>query len=75
MVFEMIRDLLSECIGCEADRIRPATVILEDLEADMQDLTSVMMGLEEALPIAWDVEDLSQLTTVADLVRFVEEQV
>ena len=39
MVFEMIRDLLSECIGCEADRIRPATVILEDREADMQDLT------------------------------------
>lgn len=74
MVFEMIRDLLSECIGCDADRIHLSTVILEDLEADTQDLTSVMMGLEEALPIAWDVEDLDRITTVADLVRFVEEQ-
>lgn len=74
MVFETIRDLLSECIGCDAERIHPSTVILEDLEADFHDLTSVMMGLEEALPITWDEADLTNLKTVADLVRLVEEQ-
>ena len=47
MVFETIRDLLVEQLGCEEERVRPSTVILEDLEAEPEDLAELMLSLEQ----------------------------
>ena len=74
MVFEMIRDLLSECIGCDADRIHLSTVILEDLEAEPEDLAELMLSLEQEFALEWTDDDLKDLRTVGDLTAFIENQ-
>ena len=75
MVFETIRELLMEQLGCEEERVRPSTVILEDLEAEPEDLAELMLSLEQELAITWSEDDLKDLTTVGDLVAFIENQI
>ena len=70
MVFETIRELLMEQLGCEEERVRPSTVILEDLEAEPEDLLS----LEQEFDISWSDNDLRTIRTVGDLTAFVENQ-
>ena len=75
MVFETIRSLLAEQLGCDEERITMQTVILEDLEAEREDLEELMLSLEQELAISWSEDDLNALTTVADVVAFAENQI
>ena len=74
MVFETIRAFLVEQLGCEEERIQPATVILEDLEAEPEDLAELMLSLEQEFDLTWTDDDLRDLRTVGDLTSFVENQ-
>lgn len=74
MVFETIREMLAECLGCDESRIQENTIILEDLEATPEDLGEVLMGMEEEFGVSVPEEALTRISTVADLVRFVEDQ-
>lgn len=75
MVFETIRSLLAEQLGCDEERITMQTVILEDLEAEREDLEELMLSLEQELAVSWSEDDLKTLTTVADVVAFAENQI
>ena len=75
MVFETIRSLLAQQLGCEEGRITMQTVILEDLEAERADLEELMLSLEQELAISWSEDDLRDLATVSDLVAFIENQI
>ena len=74
MVFETVRDMLAQCLGCDESRIRENTVILEDLECTVEDLGEVLMGVEEEFGVTVPEDFVTGLSTVADLVRFVEDQ-
>ena len=75
MVYETIRSLLAEQLGYEEERITMQTVILEDLEAEREDLEELMLSLEQELAITWSEDDLKDLTTIGDLVAFIENQI
>ena len=75
MVFEKVKTMLAENLGCEADRITEDTVILEDLEADSLDLVEFMMSVEEEYSIEVNDEDLERIRTVGDVVRYIEERI
>lgn len=75
MVFETIRSLLAQQLGCEEERVTMQTVILEDLEAERADLEELMLSLEQELAITWSEDDLRDLATVGDLVTFIENQI
>ncbi len=75
MVFEQIKAMLAEHLGCEEDRITESTVILEDLEADSLDLVEFMMSLEEEYSIEVGDDDLERLVTVGDVVKYIEERI
>ena len=74
MVFETIRELLAQCLSCGEARIRKNTVILQDLECTPEDLAEVLMGVEEELGVTVPEDFLAGGATVADLVRFIEDQ-
>lgn len=74
MVFETVRDMLAQCLSCDEDRIREDTVILEDLECAPEDLAEVLMGIEEEFGVTVPERFLTGSATVAELVRFVEDQ-
>lgn len=75
VIFNKIRAMLAENLGCEEDRITLDTVILEDLEADSLDLVEFMMSVEEEYSIEVEDEDLERIKTVGDVVRYIEERV
>ncbi len=75
MVYETIRSLLAEQLGYEEARITMQTVILEDLEAEREDLEELMLSLEQEFAITWSEDDLKDLTTIGDLVAFIENQI
>lgn len=75
MVFETVRAMLAECLGCGEDRIHEDTVILEDLEATQEDLEEVLMGVEEEYGVPCPEEAARGIATVADLVKYIEDRI
>ena len=75
MIFEKIAKILAEQFGVAADSISMDTSF-EDLGADSLDVVEVTMALDEEFCIGeLSEDDMSGITSVADLVRFVSGKV
>ena len=74
MIFEKLAALLSEQFGVDVDSITMDTSF-EDLGADSLDIVEVTMAVEEEFGLEdMDEEDLSGISTVADLVRYLKSK-
>ena len=72
MIFEKLAALLSEQFGVDVDSITMDTSF-EDLGADSLDIVEMTMAVEEEFGLEdMDEEDLSGISTVADLVRYLK---
>ena len=75
MIFEKLAALLSEQFGVDVDSITMDTSF-EDLGADSLDIVEMTMAVEEEFGLEdMDEEDLSGISTVADLVRYFKSKV
>ena len=75
MIFEKIAKILAEQFGVAADSISMDTSF-EDLGADSLDVVEVTMALDEEFGIGeLSEDDMSGISSVADLVRFVSGKV
>lgn len=72
MVFEKIQEIVSEELGKEKEEIKLNTNIQEDLEADSLDLFQIINEIEDEFDVKIETED--GITTVEDLVKYVEKQ-
>lgn len=73
MIFEKLSELISEQFGVEADTISMETTFEDDLGADSLDIVELSMALEEEFGVTEMGEDeLSTVTTVGDLVRYLQ---
>lgn len=70
MIFEKIRGIVSDQLGIEEENITLETRFIEDLNADSLDLFQVIMELEDEFNVK--VEDVENIKTVGDAVKFVE---
>ena len=76
MIFEQLKDLLAEQFGVDADTITMDTSFEEDLGADSLDLVDMSMALEEVFGVEeLTEEEISDITTVGDLVHFLQNKV
>ena len=74
MIFEKLAALLSEQFGVDVDSITMDTSF-EDLVADSLDIVEMTMAVEEEFGLEdMDEEDLSGISTVADLVRYLKSK-
>ena len=74
MIFEKLAALLSEQFGVDVDSITMDTSC-EDLGADSLDIVEMTMAVEEEFGLEdMDEEDLSGISTVADLVRYLKSK-
>ena len=74
MIFEKLAALLSEQFGVDVDGITMDTSF-EDLGADSLDIVEMTMAVEEEFGLEdMDEEDLSGISTVADLVRYLKSK-
>ena len=71
-MLEKMKEMLAEQLNCEASIITPETSFKDDLGADSLDLFEMVMAFEEAFEVEIPSEDLEQMTTVGDVVKYVE---
>lgn len=73
MEFEKLRDIIVETLGCEAEQVTLEASLADDLGADSLAAVELVMALEEASGITIADEDVENLKTVADIVKYLKE--
>ena len=75
MIFEKLSELISEQFGVEPDTITMETTFEDDLGADALDIVELSMALEEEFGVSEMGEDeISSITTVGDLVHYLQNK-
>ena len=72
-MFEKIRNILSEELYIDKEKITLDTNFREDLGADSLDLFEMVMSLEDEYDIQMDTEQLEKIQTVRDLIEVLEK--
>ena len=73
MVFEKIKEILAEQLDIEnMDSITMDSLLVEDLGADSLDSIDIVMSVEDEFKIEVPDEVVENMTTVADIVNFIE---
>lgn len=76
MIFEKVSELIAEQFNVDADTITMETSFEEDLNADSVDLVDLSMALEEEFGVEeLGEEEIAAVTTVGDLVRFLQARI
>ena len=76
MIFEKLCALIAEQFNVDADTITMETSFADDLNADSVDIVDLAMAMEEEFGIdELGEEEAASITTVGDLVRFLQNKV
>ena len=73
MIFEKVRAIICDQLELDEDVVTLDAVLLEDLGADSIDLADLVMTLEDEFDTEISDEELENIRTVADIVKFIEE--
>ncbi|MBQ0038751.1 MAG: acyl carrier protein [Clostridiales bacterium] len=75
-IFSTMQDLIAEQFAIDADEISMESSFVDDLGADSVDLVELVMAMEDEFDIGEiDEEDLTDLKTVGDCVRYLINKV
>lgn len=72
-MFEKICEILAEKFDADASTMTMETKIKDDLNADSLDVVELMMDLEENFGITISDEKAAEMSTVGDIVKYIEE--
>ena len=72
IMLEKVKEIVAESLNVEESTLRETTSFKEDLGADSLDLFEMVMAFEEAFEVEIPSEDLEQITTVGDVVKYIE---
>ena len=73
MVFEKVREIICDQLELDEDVVTMDAILLEDLGADSIDLADLVMTFEDEFDMEISDEALESIKTVADIVKFIEE--
>ena len=71
-MLEKMKEIIAEQLSVDADSITEASSFKDDLGVDSLDLFEMVMAFEEAFEVEIPSEDLEQITTVCDVVKYIE---
>ena len=74
MVFDKVKELISEQLDVKADDITEASNIQDDLGADSLDLVDLVMALEDEFDVEIPEDQVENIKTVGDIVKFIEDK-
>lgn len=72
IMLEKVKEIVAESLNVEESTLSETTSFKEDLGADSLDLFEMVMAFEEAFEVEIPSEDLEQITTVGDVVQYIE---
>ena len=73
MVFDKVKDIIVDQLDVDEDKITMDASITEDLGADSLDVVDLIMSLEEEFDIKIPDDEVENVKTVGDIVKFIEE--
>lgn len=73
-MLEEIKELVAESLGAEVDDLTEDTNLKEDLDADSLDLFDMVSTLEDKYDVEIPAEDLENIQTIGDIVKYVESK-
>ncbi len=72
-MLEKIKEMVADSLGVDESTITENSSFKEDLGADSLDLFELVMALEEEYGVEIPTEDLEQILTVGDVIKYLEE--
>ena len=72
-MLEKVKETVAESLGADTNTITEETSFKDDLGADSLDLFEMVMSLEESCGVEIPTEDLEQMKTVGDVVKYLED--
>ena len=73
MIYEKLRELLSNQLEIDIEKITMDTHIVNDLGADSLDVVELLMSLEDEYEVTITDDAVRELFTVREVVEFVEK--
>lgn len=73
MNFEKVKKLICDQLGKSEDKVTRDTKIVEELGADSLDVVELLMALEDEFGISLPDEVAKELSTVGDLVDYIDK--
>jgi len=71
-MFEKIQELIAEGLGVDKDSVTETASFKDDLDADSLDLFEMVMSLEEEFGVEIPSEELENMVTVGDVLKYIE---
>ena len=75
MVFDKIKVIIVEQLDVEEDAVTMEASITEDLGADSLDVVDLVMSIEESFDVEIPDEEVENIKTVGDIVKYIENKV
>ncbi len=72
MVLDKIREIIVDQLDVEEDKVVAEASIQDDLGADSLDVVDLVMSIEESFDIEIPDEEVENIKTVGDIVKFIE---
>ncbi|SHO80784.1 Acyl carrier protein [hydrothermal vent metagenome] len=72
-LFEDVREVVVEQLNVNPDEVKEESKFVEDLGADSLDVVELVMALEEKFEIEIPDEEAEGISTVANAIKFIED--
>ena len=72
-MLEKVKEIVAENLGADINTLTEETSFKDDLGADSLDLFEMVMSLEESCGVEIPTEDLEEMKTVGDVVKYLED--
>ncbi|MDO5649354.1 MAG: acyl carrier protein [Gallicola sp.] len=74
MTFDKVKDIIVENLGCDESEVTMEASLMDDLGADSLDAVELSLALEDELGVKIPDEDFEKMTTVKDIVNYIDQQ-
>lgn len=75
MVLDKIIDMLEKQLGIDKSKITEDSDIIKDIGADSLDIVEFLMDAENEWGIIIEEEDVKNLHTIGDVVKYIESRI
>ena len=72
-LLEDVKEVVVEQLDCDPAEVKEDSKFIEDLGADSLDVVELVMALEEKFDIEIPDEDAEGIQTVADAIKYIED--
>lgn len=74
-IFSKVKNIISDQLSVEGEKIKPEALFTDDLGADSLDLVELIMALEEEFDLEISDEEAEKIQTVEEAIEYIERNV